>query len=279
VSDEFERIAAIGDPETRAREAGEAMTYHQDLVTKLARVRRAAVAELRASGLSYAQVAQRLGVTRGRIAQLGVDYGPERRFFGGELLTISIPLRAASLLEDRLVIAQEDEQAATQLANLAERMDLATTRQHVLPTGEVDFTPDALVLICGPKSSPVVNELIATTDPILEFSPDDAGRWRLLDKVTGTEFVSPLDREPKEERDYAYLARLKRPDGRPFLLIAGTHAIGSLGVVHFLSQASTLAWLYEEVDLNPFSMVVGSEFAGSPRQITSSEAITPPRRH
>ncbi|MGH8932894.1 MAG: hypothetical protein ACRDZO_20295 [Egibacteraceae bacterium] len=279
MSEDVERIAGIADPAARARAATEALAEHQQAVTRLARIRRAAVAELRSAGLSLAQVGSRLGVTRGRVAQLGVDYGVERQFFGGQDVTIVIPLRSTRLPDERLVIAQEDQQTANVLAHLCERIDLGVDRGYVAPDGEVDFSPEALVLVCGPKSSPVVNRLLATTEPAFEFSQDQAGRWRFVDKLTGAALVSPMDREPAEQGDYAYLGRLEAPGGRTFLLIAGVHAVGSLGVAHYLSEEGNLAWLYEQVGLDRFSMVIGSTFAGSPRQITSSQAITPPRRH
>jgi hypothetical protein len=281
VSEDVERIAGITDPAARARAATEALAEHQQAVTRLARIRRAAVAELRSAGLSLAQVGSQLGLTRGRIAQLGVDYGVERQFFGGQDVTIVIPLRSTRLPDERLVIAQEDQQTANVLAHLCERMDLGVDRGYVAPDGEVDFSPEALVLVCGPKSSPVVDRLLAATEPAFEFSQDQAGRWRFVDKTTGTALVSPMDREPAEPGDYAYLGRLAVPaaGGGTFLLIAGVHAVGSLGVAHYLSQDKNLALLYEQVGLDRFSMVIGSTFAGSPRQITSSQAITPPRRH
>ena len=208
-----------------------------------------------------------------------MDYGRERKFFGGERVTIAIPLRATTLPEERLVIAQVDQETATVLTRLLQRMDLEVTHDRVAPTGEVDFEPDALVLVCGRKSSPVVFELLRHADPTLEFAPDRSNRWRFVDKDTGEELVSPRDRDPAEPGDCAYLGRLPGPDGRPFLLIAGIHAVGSLGVAHYLSGDANLARLYNDVGLDNFSMVIGSTFEGSPSLITSSRAITPPRRH
>ena len=218
------------------------------------------------------------GETRGRAPQW-VDYGAERKFFGGQDVTIVIPLRSTRLPEERLVIAQEDEEAANALAQLCERMDLGVERGYVAPDGEVDFSPEALVLVCGPKSSPVVDRLLATTEPAFALSQDQAGTWRFVDKTTGGALVSPMDREPPQPGDYAYLGRLAAPGGRSVLLIAGVHAVGSLGVAHYLSEATNLGLLYERVGLGCFSMVIGSTFAGCPRQITSSQALTPPRRH
>jgi hypothetical protein len=42
--------------------------------------------------------------------------------------------------------------------------------------------------------------------------------------------------DPAAGSDIAYFARLQRPDGRPFLVIAGVHAIGSLGAGAYLSD-------------------------------------------
>jgi hypothetical protein len=49
----------------------------------------------------------------------------------------------------------------------------------------------------------------------------------MVERGTGHEFRSPLDDDPSEHRDTAYLGRLHRPDARPFIRIAGVQAIGS----------------------------------------------------
>jgi hypothetical protein len=273
---DLEQIKAIADPAARAKRAGELLNAHQGYVNQLASIRREAIAELRATGLSYAQVGEALGVSRGRIAQLrGPALEIEQEFFGGKVVAITTPLRTSGL--ERPVIAHEDFAAATSLARFLETFDIETTMHQVAPTGEVDFTPPALVAICGPKSSPVMRDLIAA-DPVFDFSPDSQGQWRLVERRSGHVFSSPID-ETGGDADLAYVARLNRPDGRAFLVIAGIHAIGSLGAVHFLTRTSNLHELHRRVGTHLFSMVVSSTFKRSPLQITSSEYAAEPLIH
>ncbi|MGH3927893.1 MAG: UTRA domain-containing protein, partial [Pseudonocardiaceae bacterium] len=63
-------LAQITDPRARAQAIGRLLAEHQASLMDLARLRREAVAELRSAGLTQAQVAQVLGVTPGRVAQL-----------------------------------------------------------------------------------------------------------------------------------------------------------------------------------------------------------------
>src|SRR5712692_8009474 len=63
-------LLAIPDPRRRARELSRLVAEQQALLTDLARLRRETIAELRAAGLTRAQVAEVLGVSPGRIAQL-----------------------------------------------------------------------------------------------------------------------------------------------------------------------------------------------------------------
>jgi hypothetical protein len=108
---------------------------------------------------------------------------------------------------------------------------------------------------------------------------DSSGRWRILDRVSGQEFSSPIDTDPRAEADIAYLARLPRDDERTFLVIAGIDAIGSLGAVHYLTQPGLLADLHRTVGTKPFSMAVSSTFTRSPLRILTSEPLAPPRLH
>lgn len=273
---ELETIKAIHDPAVRAKRAGDLLNTHQGYVNQLAGIRREAIAELRATGLSYAQVGEALGVSRGRIAQLrGPAIDIEQEFFGGKVVAITTPLRTVGV--ERPVIAHEDFAAATSLARFLETFEIETTMQQVTPQGVVDFDPAALVAICGPKSSPTVRDLIGA-DPVFDFSPDHEERWRIVDRRSGEAFVSPIDTEGADA-DFAYVARLQRPDGRPFLIIAGIHAIGSLGAVHFLTRTSNLHELHRAVGASTFSMVVSATFKRAPMQIIASEYATTPALH
>jgi transcriptional regulator with XRE-family HTH domain len=176
--------------------ASELLSRHQEIVTRLARIRRRAITELRSQGLSDAQVGSALGLTRGRIAQLhSASRALEQSFFGGASITITTPLRAAPGL-DRPLVAQEDAEAAALLARVLDGVDIDTKSDHVSPAGEIDLTPDGLIAICGPKSSPTMHQIIGT-DPVFDYSPDAAGRWRLVDRGTGDEYASACMRSAR----------------------------------------------------------------------------------
>ena len=65
-----ENLLAIRDPRRRAQELSRLVAEQQALLTDLARLRRETIAELWAAGLTRAQVAEVLGVSPGRVAQL-----------------------------------------------------------------------------------------------------------------------------------------------------------------------------------------------------------------
>jgi hypothetical protein len=126
------------------------------------------------------------------------------------------------------------------------------------------------VVICGPRLSPVIAQVLAS-DPHLGFKRDDRG-WYLADHVTGTAYRSPMDNG--EPADYAYLGRLPRIDGRgAFLYLAGIHAPGNSGAVHYLE--GHLEELYREVRTGRFSTLVACRFDSKSHQILSSERLTP----
>lgn len=278
ISEHVDRIAAIGDPVARARAAGELLAEHQSAVNRLAQIRRKAIAELRDQGLSYAQVGQSLGITRGRIAQLrGPDASIEAAFFGGRNVSIATPLRKQA--GGRPMVAQEDVDAATVLAEHLNRLDLDISMQRIPPGGAPDFEPDALVVICGPGTSSTIAELLES-DPVLDYRQRGDGAWTIIDRGTGQELRSPLDDDPPEHRDIAYLGRLRRPDGRPFVLIAGVHAIGSLGVSRYLVTAPHLRELHDACpDAAPFSMVIGCAFDPDALIVRDAESAMAPQLH
>jgi hypothetical protein len=240
--------------------------------------RRKAIADLRAQGLSYAEVGQALGVTRGRIAQLrGPDATVEAAFFGGRQIAIATPLRKQR--DGRPMVAQEDADAATVLAQHLSRLDLDTSMQRIPPGGGPDLEPDALIVICGPGTSARIAELLKS-DPVFDYSQQHPGAWRIRERQSGREFRSPLDDGSAHDRDIAYFGRLRRPDGRPLLLIAGLRAIGSLGVAHYLVSGQHLRELYDAAAAaQPFSMVIGCTFDPKTLTIRAAEALTAPRLH
>lgn len=269
-------VAAIADPAARALAAAEHVKRHQRLMNEFARIRREAIGELRSVGMSHAQVAMVLGVTRARAAQL-VSAGPpaERAFLGRGVVTIAIPLRDDPALR-RPVLAAEDVEAANALANLCHDLGLETAQHSIAPGGRLPMPTEDLVVICGPKSSEDAARLLAE-DPWFTYGPDEHGVWRIVERDTGVEHRSPMDTGASDREDIAYLARRPRPDGRGTLLhIAGVHALGSVGATHFLEQ--NLAELYRDLGTRPFSMVVASAHEPGGVAAVDSRALVPPRR-
>ena len=70
VSAEYERIASISDPYELLRAATERLADAQQEVTELARLRRGLIQDLHAQGMSYAQIGEAAGLSRGRIHQI-----------------------------------------------------------------------------------------------------------------------------------------------------------------------------------------------------------------
>jgi hypothetical protein len=138
------------------------------------------------------------------------------------------------------------------------------------PPGLVNLNRDNLVVICGPRLSPIIAQVLAS-DPNLGFAQDERG-WFLVDHATGTTYRSP--RDDGEPADYAYLGRLPRIDGRgTFLYFAGIHAPGNSGAMHYLE--GHLEELYGEVRTGRFSTIIACRFDPDTRQVTSSERVTP----
>ena len=176
-TENVDKVESIEDPAARAKAATELLSSRQADISRLARIRRQAIEELRATGLSYSQVGEALGVTRGRIAQIrAAGHALELEFFGHEEITILTPLRPSDV--GRPLVAQEDFAAATELAKFLNAADIETNLEQVSPEGFVDLDAEGLIAICGPKSSPMIERLIKE-DPYIEYTPNDEGTWRI----------------------------------------------------------------------------------------------------
>ena len=103
----------------------------------------------------------------------------------------------------------------------------------------------------------------------------DQDRWLLQDRQVGTRYESPMDNAEPKAADIGYLGRLQFDNDRSLILIAGVHAIGSVGVIHYLQ--TNIKRLYAEVGTKPFSMVIQSDHDGE--TITSSEPTCQPILH
>lgn len=185
-------------------------------------------------------------------------------------LTIAVPQRPG----EREFIALEDSATAAQLSKIAHTNGMDAEVEYIPTNGWIDLNRAGLVVVCGPKTSPVTAAALAA-DARLGFEQAN-GRWMLVDHTTATRYASPMDDlEHPGHADVAYLGRLPCPDGTgTFLLIAGVHAIGSLGVAHYLSEYPE--FMDNGNEARPFSMVVISRFEPMSKTITDVRALTDP---
>lgn len=273
--DPLEEVRSERDPVQQARRAGQLITQYRQLSTELARLRKEAINRaVEERGTTYSAVAEELGLTRGRVTQIRQSAPPaERAFFGVGPVTVAIPLRD---VPGRAlpVISSEDTLAYERLAALLKDLSFDVERYGIPTSGQWEPPPGDLVAICGPKSSPVTAAAIES-DPFLSFEQDDGGRWTIHDRSTDETYTSPMD-DPTGERwaDVAYLGRLpgKHQD---MVIIAGVHALGSVGAVDYLTRH--LTDLYAQVDTERFSVAIGSEHDGE--AVVASEALCPVRVH
>lgn len=277
MSDELRRIMAIDDPYLLLREVTTRLADAQQEVTELARLRRRVVQDLHAQGLSYAQIATKAGLSRGRIHQIRhTGPAPEGAFLGRGAVTVATPLRRDDE-RGRTVVAVDDVSSGKRLEDLARSYGLDVISEHVPVSGEIDLNRDGLVVVCGPRMSQEMWDTYAQ-DPVLRWERAEDGPWTLVDRRTDTVYRSGQDSDPARPYDVGYVGRLLRPDGKGSLLaIAGIHTQGSLGVVQLL--ASDLNALWGQVGEHRFSTLVGVEYDPETSEPRSVELLTPLYRH
>jgi hypothetical protein len=268
--EEVRRVSAMQDHALRVKAAVDLMTELQAAVIETSRMRKESIAWLRKNGHSMADVAKLMGVSRARVAQLR-DAGPppERAFLGTQSVQVAVPLRPG----EREYVAVEDSSTGQKLLALAQRLQLDGELQYIPVSGELDLNREDLVVVCGPKTSAAAAAALSR-DPRLSFETLPDGRWALVERESGTVYTSPSD-NPNDATpaDVAYLGRLPRPDGQgTFILIAGVHAVGSLGVAHYLNE--NLASLYEQAGTSPFSMVVACDYTPGDKSVKASRSAS-----
>lgn len=270
----FKEIAEVSDPLEKTLRAHEQVARYQDAVTELLRIRREGVEGLINDGMKPAEIARHLGVTRQAVAKLiKSSPPPERAFFGTGHLTIAVGEKREAAKEHGRAgptVATEDLAAFNMLSAFARELKLDADYEVVQPPGIIDLNRPNLVVICGPRLSPMIGQIIAG-DQHLGFAKDDHG-WHLVDRTEGQVYRSPMD--DGADADFAYLSRLPRPDGQgTFLYIAGIHAIGATGVAHWL--INNLTESYSEVRKRRFSTLIRCEFEPTTLKIIRSEQVTP----
>lgn len=273
--DQFERVRREVDPLRQAQLAGELIATYQQRSVELARLRREAINRAQAEkGLNFAAIAEKLGLTRGRITQIRQKApAPERAFFGVGPVTVAIPNR---LVPGRAlpVISSEDARAADLLTDLLTDLAFHVDRLRIPPGGVWEPRGD-VVAICGPKSSAVTAQAIAS-DPVLTFDSNQAEKWTIRERDGSRSYESPMDDATSLTwSDVAYVGRLALPSGQPIFVVAGVHALGSVGAIDYLRRH--VAELYTRVGTQRFSMVVASEHDGE--TVTRSELLCAPRVH
>ncbi len=257
-SDDFDDVRRDPDPIRRGRRATELLTSYQQRAAELARLRRAAIEDAhRDLGMSYTQLAAAMGITKGRISQIRATApARERAFFGTGPVSVGVPYRYRVTDRRRPLIAAEDAQTGEQVTRLLTGYALAVTPYQIEPD-TIAAPPGDTVVICGPKSAPVGAALLAQ-DGALSMR-QDAGRWWIVQLGGGQRYGSPADEEEPADADLAYVGRHQYGD-HVVVHIAGLHAIGSLGAVHYLT--GHLAALFAQAGDTSFSLVVQASYDG-----------------
>lgn len=192
-----------------------------------------------------------------------------KQFFGESSLSIYLPLRH---LEDRIVVDEADFTAAVELRRFLEKSRVQAEFNFVDINGKVDLTSSGLVVICGPKMSTAVSAAMSS-DEKLVFE-EQGGTWQIRDAVKGNVHRSPMD-SGEQDGDIAYLARSVRRPGvtQTFISVAGVHAPGSAGAVHYLCNRKRLRRLHRLTRNKSFSAVIECEYLRNPLRITYSNII------
>jgi hypothetical protein len=270
--DEFESVRVDPDPIRRGKRAGELITVYQQRAVELARLRKEAIEDARRStNMSFTEIASALGITKGRVTQIrNTAPAPERAFFGVGPVEVALPGR---LIRERgdVVIASEDDTAGAHLMAELEKLAFVVADRVIIdPRREWEPKGDAVV-ICGPASAHIGNVLMSA-DPVLTMSLGDNVQWYIVDRATGDHFLSPMDEEHSTRADHAYIARRKL-GSHVVVHIAGLHALGSVGAVHYLM--GSLHELYKQYGDKQFSMAITTSFDGlTPKE---TNVLVPPQ--
>ena len=272
---ELEAVAGIRDPIERAKRATELVEDHQDAVIELSRIRREALNELVARGMTQREIAEHLGTTRARIGQL-LSSGPkpERALLGTGAVTIAIGGKPEGpRANPSTVISAELTKSCRLITDCCACYDLAVASEEVVdPPGMVNLNRPNLIVLGSPRLLPFVSQVLEA-DSKLGFGSGAQG-WYLT--AGDTIHRSPLDHG--EPADYAYIGRLPRPDSKgTFLYLAGIHAMGTLGAATYLT--SNVAELYQQVKHKRWSVLIECRYDPDSRIIQSTEPITPIHQH
>lgn len=268
---EVEKLEELSqaDALTRLVKANEWIDQYQELSPEYSRMRREALAELIAEGMSRRELAEKLGKTRARVGQLlTIGPHPARALLGLGSLAIAVGGKPEGPRRNPSTVISAEAMAARELiADTARGYGLDVTHEIVDPPGMVDLNRPNLVVIGSPRLLPFVAQVLAA-DTHLGFGSGKQG-WYLTEGETI--YRSPSD--SGESADYAYIGRLPRPDSKgTFLYLAGIHAMGTLGAATYL--CSHAEELYEQVKNRRWSVLIECRYDPDSRAIQSTEPIT-----
>ena len=271
---EFSEIRGIEDPLKRALAVHAEIERRQTEVDRLAVIRRDSIEDCIAGGMTATKVADALHISRSRISQLrAAGTKAQRAFFGTGKLTIAIGAKPEQGRVDdatKFMVSREALAAFETLSDAARGVGLDSISEAVPPPGMVNLNRDNLIVLCSPRILPFVGQVLAA-DSHLQFASDEEG-WFLKDASTDTTYRSP--RDGGENRDYAYVGRLPRPDGHGnFLYVAGIHAEGTLGAAQWL--AANFFDLYKSFKTKRFSTLINVSFDPEAETITDTDRLTP----
>lgn len=273
IDDEFDAIRNDPDPIRRGLRAGELIAVYQQRSTELARLRKAAIEQAnRDLGLSFSEIGDRLGLTKGRISQIRTSAPPpERAFFGVGPVAIGVPRRVGHEEgRERAYVDTNDEATRTYLQRKLSELSLTATQFDIEPDTEAVPSGDCII-VCGPKSAPVARHLLAD-DPLLAFDRGEAG-WSIVDNRRDDRHFSPY-RTDGTRKDIGYLSR-RISGNRVIVHIAGITAVGSEGVAHWLSDnlstvydpAANLTDCIIECEFDQKLSVTGSRLLAGPYSV------------
>jgi hypothetical protein len=259
----------------RALRASEEFAAQQEVVGELSRMRREALEELVAQGLTHQQIADKIGIlSRARVGQL-LSSGPkpERALLGTGALTVAVggkPEAEPRTDTPNAMISEGMYLAYQAIADTADAYGLKTTQEIIHPGQVVDLNRPNLIVMGSPRVMAVVGQSLAADDH-LGFG-NDAHGWYLTEQ-DGERRIYRSPRDNGEWSDYGYIGRLPRPDTKgTFLYIAGIHAPGTVGAAKFLTD--NLPDLYAVVRGKRWSVLIESRSDPATQKILSTRRLT-----
>lgn len=268
-----------GPAKDRAIAAGELIDHLAVVSSELSRIRREALEEMSADGLTKAVIAREIGKDPSRVSRiLSKGTPPERALLSpqGEPVTVALGSKLETgRANPSDMISRDAANSYDQIRDALGTYGVSCSREVVPSPGLVDLNRDNLIVIGSPKVLPLLSQVLGA-DPVYAFAEDDYGR-HLINRNTGQVYRSPSDMG--RNADYAYIGRLPRPDGQgTFLYLAGIHAPGTNGAAQYLID--NLSELYRTVRGRRFSVLIEADYDDSrDRNITDTRVLADLQLH